>query len=118
MVRAPDALLLKVPALRSFSRDFNRSGPQGDMRRGNIQAFNRDCGHDHGDGNRRFAERDHDRNHDFDHRNRVFRNGVWVWVYGPDYYAYGNDCWWLRRQALATGNPYWWSRYNNCVGYY
>ena len=46
------------------------------------------------------------------------RNGVWVWRYGPDYYAYGNDCWWLRQQAYTTGNPYWWSRYNNCVGYY
>jgi hypothetical protein len=60
----------------------------------------------------------HDRN-DFDrfhHRHRVFRNGVWVWVYGPSY-AY-NDCWWLRRQALITGSPYWWSRYNYCVGYY
>ena len=48
--------------------------------------------HDRGD--RRFAERDHDRNRDFDQcvRHRVFRNGVWVWVYGPayayhDYYA-------------------------------
>jgi hypothetical protein len=71
--------------------------------------------HDRGD--HRFAER-HDRN-DFDrfhHRHRVFRNGVWVWVYGPSY-AY-NDCWWLRRQALITGSPYWWSRYNYCVGYY
>ena len=68
---------------------------------------------------RRFAERDHDRDHDFDHhgRHRVFRNGVWIWVYGPDYYSY-NDCWWLRRQALATGSPYWWSRYNACVSSY
>jgi hypothetical protein len=105
---------------RSFSRDFNRSGPKGDMRHGNTQAFNRDRdrGHDHGDSNRRFAER-HDNNHDHDrfNRHRVFRNGVWIWVYGPDYYSY-NDCWWLRRQALATGSPYWWSRYNACVGYY
>jgi hypothetical protein len=108
---------------RSYAgRDFNRSGPNGDIRRGNSQAFNRDRDHgdrNHGDRNRRFAERDHDRNHDFDHngRHRVFRNGVWIWVYGPDYYSY-NDCWWLRERALATGNPYWWSRYNNCVGYY
>ena len=35
-----------------------------------------------------------------------------------DYYAYGDDCWWLRRQALETGSPYWWSRYNACVSYY
>ena len=97
---------------RSYAgRDFNRSGPKGDIRRGNSQAFNRDRDHgdrNHGDRNRRFAERDHDRNHDFDHngRHRVFRNGVWIWVYGPDYYSY-NDCWWLRERALATGNPYW-----------
>jgi hypothetical protein len=109
---------------RSYAgRDFNRSGPRSDVRRGNTQAFNRDRGHDHGDRNRpdhrRFAERDHDRNHDFDHngRHRVFRNGVWIWAYGPDYYSY-NDCYWLRRQALATGSPYWWSRYNACVSYY
>ena len=104
---------------RYANRDFKRSGPRGDMRRGNSQAFNRDRDRDHGDRNRRFAER-HDNNHDhdrFNNRHRVFRNGVWVWVYGPAYYSY-NDCWWLRQQAYATGNPYWWSRYNNCVGYY
>ena len=110
---------------RSYAgRDFNRSGPRSDVRRGNAQAFNRDRGHDHGDRNRpdhrRFAERDRDHGHDFDHhgRHRVFRNGAWVWIYGPDYYAYGDDCYWLRRQALATGSPYWWSRYNACVSYY
>ena len=84
------------------------------MRRANSQAFNHDRDRDHGDRNRRFAE-GHDNNHDhdrFNNRHRVFRNGVWA------YYAYGNDCWWLRQQAFATGNPYWWSRYNNCVGYY
>ena len=109
---------------RSYAgRDFNRSGPRSDVRRGNAQAFNRDRGHDHGDRNRpdhrRFAERDRDHGHDFDHhgRHRVFRNGAWVWIYGPDYYSY-NDCYWLRRQALATGSPYWWSRYNACVSYY
>jgi hypothetical protein len=108
---------------RSYAgRDLHRSGPKGDIRHGNAQAFNRDRDHgdrNHGDRNRRFAERDHDRNHDFDHRgrHRVFRNGIWVWIYGPDYYSY-NDCWWLRERALATGNPYWWSRYNYCVGYY
>ncbi len=75
--------------------------------------------HDRGDRfeHRRFAERGHDFDR-FNNRHRVFRNGVWVWVYGPDYYAYGNDCWWLRQQAYATGSPYWWSRYNYCVGYY
>lgn len=100
---------------RFATRDFNHSGPNG--RHGNPQALNnRSRGHDHGDRNRHFAERDHDRNHDH-FRHRVFRNGVWVWVYGPDYYSY-NDCWWLRQRAYATGSPYWWSRYNACVGYY
>jgi hypothetical protein len=50
-------------------------------------------------------------------RHRVFRNGVWVWVYGPGYTSYGDDCYWLRRQAIITGSPYWWDRYNACVGY-
>ena len=35
----------------------------------------------------------------------------------PGYTAYGNDCYWLRRQASITGSPYWWSCYNQCVGY-
>jgi hypothetical protein len=48
----------------------------------------------------------------------VFRNGAWVWVYGPDYYAYGDNCYWLRQRAYATGSPYWWSRYNACLSYY
>jgi hypothetical protein len=73
--------------------------------------------HDHG--HKHVAMRDHDHHHHFDHfnRHRVFRNGVWIWVYGPDYYA-GNDCYWLLRRARATGSPYWWSRYDACVGNY
>jgi hypothetical protein len=46
---------------------------------------------------------------------------VWIYgldYYGPDYYAYGGECYWLRQQAYATGSPYWWSRYNACIGYY
>jgi hypothetical protein len=104
---------------RYTNRDLSHGGPRGDVRHGNPQAYNRDRGHDHGDRNRRFAER-HDHDHDFDHngRHRVFRNGVWVWVYGPDYYAYGDNCYWLRQQAYRTGSPYWWSRYNTCVSSY
>ena len=88
-------------------------------------------------GRDRFAEsnwkggknwRDHDKKHvamrDHDHdkfnhfnRHRVFRNGVWFWAYGLDYYA-GDNCLWLLRRAQATGSNYWWSRYNACVGYY
>jgi hypothetical protein len=44
-------------------------------------------------------------------------HGVWVWVHGPAYYAYGDDCYWLRRQAIITGSPYWWDRYNRYIGY-
>jgi hypothetical protein len=58
-------------------------------------------------------DRDHD-GKDFK-RPRVFRNGAWVWIYGPDTYAYGDDCWWLLRRAQATGSPYWWDRYNACI---
>ncbi len=69
---------------------------------------------------KRFAERDFDHGRDFNHghRHRVFRNGVWVWAYGPDYYAYDDDCYWLLQRARYTGSGYWWSRYNACVGYY
>jgi hypothetical protein len=38
-------------------------------------------------------------------------------VYGPSYYAYGDDCWWLRRRAEITGSSYWWNRYYACIGY-
>ena len=69
--------------------------------------------HDHDD--RHFSNRDHD--HDHFNRHRVFRDGVWVWVYGPDYYA-GDDCAWLLDRAEITGSPYWWRRYNFCIGYY
>ena len=102
----------------------HHSGPKGEARRGNAQAFNRDRGHDHGDRNRgdrnrRVAERHDNHDHDrFHNRHRVFRNGAWVWVYGPDYYAYGDNCYWLRQRAYATGSPYWWSRYNACLSYY
>lgn len=45
--------------------------------------------------------------------------GDWVrvWVYGPSYYTYGGDCYWLRQQAIITGSPYWWNRYNLCIAY-
>ena len=104
---------------RSYAgRNIDRSGPRasrdysGD--RGRYADRNRG---DH----RRYAERGRDNNHN-NYRHRVWRNGAWVWIYGPDYYydnyAYGGDCYWLRQQAYATGSPYWWSRYNACVGYY
>jgi hypothetical protein len=62
-----------------------------------------------------FASRRFDRD-DFHHRHGHFVNGVFVFDVGPGY-AY-NDCWWLKRRALATGSPYWWNRYELCVGYY
>jgi hypothetical protein len=73
-------------------------------------------GREHFAGRERFEGREHfaERGHvDHFHRHRVFRNGVWVWVYGPDYYAYGG-CGWLLRRAEITGSPYWWHRYNLC----
>ena len=63
------------------------------------------------------ASRDHDKNKFNNSRHRVFRNGAWIWVYGPDYYA-GGDCYWLLQRAQYTNSPYWWSRYEDCVGYY
>ena len=102
---------------RSAARNFDRSGPRAgrDYRgdRGRYADRNR------GD-YRRYANRGRDHDHNF--RHRVWRNGAWVWIYGPSYYyddyAYGGDCYWLLQQAYATGSPYWWSRYNACIGYY
>ena len=64
-----------------------------------------------------YKDRDHNDHGNFHNRHRVFRNGAWIWVYGSGYTAYGDDCYWLRRQAIITGSPYWWDRYNACVGY-
>ena len=64
-----------------------------------------------------YKDRHHDNHGNFNNRHRVFRNGAWIWVYGSAYTAFGNDCYWLRRQAAITGSPYWWDRYNACVGY-
>jgi hypothetical protein len=33
----------------------------------------------------------------------------------PQYVHAEDECQWLRRRALATGDPYWWSRYDDCV---
>ncbi len=63
---------------------------------------------------RRFVDRDHREGQDFN-RHRVWRNGAWVWIYGPDIYTYGDDCGWLLRRAQMTGSPYWWDRYDACV---
>ena len=73
-------------------------------------------GRDHD--NKHVTMRDHDDNKsNHSNRHRVFRNGAWIWVYGPGYYA-GGDCYWLLQRAQVTGSPYWWSRYEDCVGYY
>ena len=103
-------------ALAALPMLVAEGGDRGHMDRGDhgrfVERNDRSDRFDH----RRFSERDHDFDR-FHNRHRVFRNGVWVWAYGPDYYSY-NDCWWVRERALATGSPYWWSRYNYCVGYY
>lgn len=83
------------------------------FRRGNNGEFAEHNGRAH----EHFAEGDHDFDHHHGNGHRVFRNGVWVWAYGPDYYAYG-DCGWLLRRAEVTGSPYWWNRYDACIGYY
>jgi hypothetical protein len=46
------------------------------------------------------------------HHRRVFFAAP---VYGYYDYGYGYGCYWLRRNALATGSPYWWNRYNACL---
>jgi hypothetical protein len=96
----------------------NRSSVSGghyDLKKGGYK--NRDAFKSSGKKHYASKNRNHDKNGNFNNRHRVFRNGAWIWVYGTAYTAYGNDCYWLRRQASITGSPYWWSRYNQCVGY-
>jgi hypothetical protein len=48
----------------------------------------------------------------FHHRRAFFFAPAFAYYdYG---YGYGG-CYWLWRNAVATGSPYWWSRYNACV---
>ena len=59
---------------------------------------------------------DHDKNwHGRHHRHGHFAGNVFI--YSNDW-GYGENCAWLRRQALTTGSPYWWSRYNACISVY
>src|SRR4030095_10775564 len=96
---------------------------RGSLSRGNYNLKDRDYKNRDAfksGGKKHYASKDRDHNNhgNFNNRHRVFRNGAWIWVYGlPAVTAYGNDCYWLRRQASITGSPYWWSRYNQCIGY-
>jgi hypothetical protein len=36
------------------------------------------------------------------------------YYYDDDYYAYSDDCGWLKRRALRTNSRYWWRRYHAC----
>jgi hypothetical protein len=99
---------------RSFDRGDRFTG-SGSRYKGGKSAgrdFDRDD-HFRGGDRGRYASRDRD--HDHGNRHRVFRNGAWVWVYGPDIYAYGDDCSYLLRRAQITGSAYWWQRYEDCV---
>jgi hypothetical protein len=69
-----------------------------------------------GGNQRRHAGRSHDGHKG--QRHRVWRDGRWIWAWGPAVYAYADDCGWIWRRAQATGSPYWWRRYEECVGYY
>jgi hypothetical protein len=53
----------------------------------------------------------HTRSYIHQHGRRQSFGGLQFWFY--DGYYYG-DCAWLRRRAVATGDSYWWSRYNQC----
>ena len=106
-----------VTGPRNFSKRNLNNGPSVKAR-DRFAESNWKGGKNWRDHDKHVAMRDHD--HDkFNHfnRHRVFRNGVWFWAYGPDYYA-GDDCLWLVRRAQTTGSNYWWSRYNACVAYY
>jgi hypothetical protein len=90
----------------------SRGGDYALSERGNKNRY----GNDGGKNRHAYNDRDHKQHGNSHNRHRVFRNGVWIWAYGPDY-AYSDDCAWLRRQAAVTGSPLWWDRYNACVSY-
>jgi hypothetical protein len=97
-----------------FDRGDRFTGGSSKFKGGKFAGRDFDRGdHFKGGDKRRFSSRDHD--HGKFHRHRVFRNGAWVWVYGPDVYAYGDDCYFLLRRAQITGSPYWWRRYEECI---
>jgi hypothetical protein len=62
---------------RSSGRYAGKAWDGGDFKRGGTKRWDGD--------KRRHASRDHD-GRKFQ-RHRVWRNGAWVWIYGPDIYA-------------------------------
>lgn len=52
------------------------------------------------------------------YRDRIVRGHRYSWgpgiaFYFSDGYYYG-ECGWLKRRAIATGNPIWWRRFHQC----
>ena len=59
--------------------------------------------------------------HHFHHGHHFRRHVHHRRFIGVGVYAYGDGCYWLRRNALETGSRYWWRRYEACIdgyGYY
>jgi hypothetical protein len=52
--------------------------------------------------------------HAFKHKH-AFRHHKRIIVVGYNDYAYGSECYWLKRKALYSGSAYWWNRYYTCV---
>ncbi|HEY1247124.1 MAG TPA: hypothetical protein VGF29_20065 [Hyphomicrobiaceae bacterium] len=63
-------------------------------------------------GGARFANRPFFHERRFHHRHANFFAFP---AYGYYDYGYGYGCYWLRRNAIATGSPYWWNRYYVCA---
>lgn len=77
-------------------------GPSGDGIARSLRGGDRHVGRHHGG-----------RRHGRWHRGRYILYGAPLAAYG--YYAYSDDCDWLRRRALNSGSAYWWDRYNACI---
>jgi hypothetical protein len=63
-------------------------------------------------GGARFANRPFFHERRFHHRHANFFAFP---AYGYYDYGYGYSCYWLRRNAVATGSPYWWNRFYTCA---
>ena len=88
-----------------------------ELSRLSLEEIKRRLGAGHGRGKAVKHVEQHVEPDKFHNRHPVFRNGVWVWVYGPVTPPMVTIVIGCGRLGIITGSPYWWDRYYACVGY-